>query len=258
MSLNAKKAPKPANKSSRVEQPLMEVGTEEARVVQIVDLGLQKQRPFKGQEKPPIRMIRITYEFPNLFIVDEEGNDVEDKPRWLSEEIPFNNLDVDLAKSTKRYKAIDPEDTNDGDFIGLLGMPCMVTVGEYDYMANGERKNGNEITNVSTITKRKADKLPELVNEAKSFLLDTPDMELFNNFPEWLQKKIKGNLEFEGSVLADLLNGGQQQESSEASDPKKKQPTEPKKKLSEADEEEEQDEPSTETADEEEEEDFDW
>jgi hypothetical protein len=207
MGLNAKKAPKPKGNSNKVQQPLMEVGTEEARVVGIIDLGLQKQRPYKGQEKAPIRMIRITYEFPNLFIVDEDGNDVEDKPRWLSEEIPFNNLDVDLAKSTKRYRAIDPEDTCDGDFTALVGMPCMVTIGQYSYTKDGELKEGNEVNGVSTITKRKADKLPELVNPAQVFELDDPDMEVFESLMDWLKDKIKGNLEFSGSVLEARLNG---------------------------------------------------
>tara|TARA_B100001063_G_scaffold227047_1_gene237140 strand:- start:16797 stop:17522 length:726 start_codon:yes stop_codon:yes gene_type:complete len=206
--LNAKKAPKPTNNSNRVQQELMEVGTEEARVVAVIDLGLQPQRPYKGQEKPPVNMVRLTYEFPNLFIVDENGDELEDKPRWLSEDIPFKSLELDLAKSTKRYKAIDPEDTNDGDFTGLIGMPCMVTVGQYSYMKDGEEKSGNQVNDVSPITKRKADKLGELVNPPQVFLLDDPDMELFESFPDWLKDKIKKNLEFAGSELEAALNGG--------------------------------------------------
>lgn len=207
--LNAKKVKKPSsNNANRIKQPLMEVGTEEARVVSIIDLGLQKQRPYKGQEKPPKRMIRITYEFPNLFIVDENGDDVEDKPRWLSEELPFNSLDVDLAKSTKRYRAIDPEDTCDGDFTKLVGMPCMVTIGEYSYTKDGELKEGNEVQSVSAITKRKADKLGDLVNSPQIFLIDEPDMEVFEQLPDWIKDKIKGNLEYSGSALEAILEGG--------------------------------------------------
>lgn len=206
--LNAKKAPKPQSNSNRVQQELMEVGTEEARVVAVIDLGLQPQRPYKGQDKPPVNMVRLTYEFPNLFIVDENGEELEDKPRWLSEDIAFKSLELDLAKSTKRYKAIDPEDTNDGDFTGLVGMPCMVTVGQYSYMKDGQEKSGNQVNDVSPITKRKADKLGELVNKPQVFLLDDPDMELFESFPDWLKDKIKGNLEFAGSPLEEALNGG--------------------------------------------------
>ena len=55
--LNAKKAPKPQSNSNRVIQELMEVGTEEARVVAVIDLGLQPQRPYKGQDKPPVNMV---------------------------------------------------------------------------------------------------------------------------------------------------------------------------------------------------------
>jgi hypothetical protein len=83
----------------------------------------------------------------------------------------------------------------------------MVTIGEYSYTKDGDLKEGNEVTNVSTITKRKADKLPPLVNDTQVFLLDDPDMELFESFFDWLKDKIKGNLEFSGSVLEARLNG---------------------------------------------------
>lgn len=220
MGLNAKKAPKPqGNGGSRVEQEPLEIGAVEGRVVGICDLGIQKRRPFKGQEKPPVHTIRITYEICDEFMLDEEGNELEDKPRWLSEEMPFNNLEVDLAKSTKRYRAIDPDDESEGDFPSLVGKPCMVVVGQYQ---NKEGRTLNDVTNVTSITKKKAAKLPKLVNEAQVFLLDDPDIDIFNKYPEWLQDKIKSNLEYEGSPLQALLEGDEDK-------PKEKAKTKPKK-----------------------------
>lgn len=241
MSLNAKKAPKPQGGGNRVEQEPLEIGAVEGRVVGICDLGIQKQRPYKGQEKPPKHMVRLTYEICDEFMVDEDGNEMEDKPRWLSEEMPFSNLDVDLAKSTKRYKAIDPKDTCDGDFPSLISLPCMVVVGQYE---NKEGKTVNDITDVTSITEKKAKKLPELVNEPQVFLLDDPDIDVFNKYPEWLQDKIKSNLEYEGSLLQQLLEG--------EGKPK------PKPKV---DKDEQEDEPTVEdeeSADEDDEEEGDW
>jgi hypothetical protein len=43
--------------------------------------------------------------------------------------------------------------------------------------------------------------VPPLVNPPKVFDLDEPDMDVFGSIPEWIQKKIKGNLNFQGSVL---------------------------------------------------------
>ena len=55
--------------------------------------------------------------------------------------------------------------------------------------------------------KKDADKLDPLVNEAKFFDLQAPDLELYNTLPKWLQEKIASNLEFAGSPLEKLLKG---------------------------------------------------
>ena len=204
--LNAKKLPTP--KTSGPKQEAMEAGTYPCRVVQIIDLGVQPQRAFEGQPKPPKQHIRITYEFTDEFCLDEDGNEMEDKPRWLSEEMPFNPLSSDLAKSTKRYKAIDPNDDFDGDFTQLINQPCNVTI----TATQGKGKNaGNTYNNVSAVTsmrKRDADKCPELVNDTLVFLVDDPDMEVWGKMPQWLQDKITEGIEFKGSALDKALNGG--------------------------------------------------
>ena len=235
MALNAKK--KQAPKGNGPKQEAIEVGTYEGRVVEIIDLGLQKQRPYKGQEKPPKQMIRITYELCDEFCLDEDGNEMEDKPRWVSEEIPFSPMTADLAKSTKRYNAIDPDDVNDGDFTGLLGFPCMISVGVYINKAGEER---NEVTDVVKIAKKKAAKLPELVNEARYFDVDEPDLAMFLTFMDWLQEKIKGNLEFKGSKLEALLNGEEYKEPVENGQDEDEPDEEPLEEANEPDEDEDE------------------
>lgn len=79
MGLNAKKA---AGGSDRVAQEVLEPGVYPARLVQLIDLGVQPQRPFQGKDKPPAQEIMITYEFTDEFLKDEDGNEIEDKPRW--------------------------------------------------------------------------------------------------------------------------------------------------------------------------------
>lgn len=206
MAINAKKA-KGGGGGNKVEQPPIENGTYPARVVQVLDLGVQAQQPYQGKEKPPVQMINITYEFLDEFCVDEDGNEMEDKPRWLSEDFPLYNLEADRAKSTQRYLALDPKVEKDGDFTKLVNTPCLVTVVQNP----GKGKNAGKIyTNVgglSTMRPKDAEKAAELVNPPKVFDLDEPDMEVFGSLPEWLQEKIKGNLEFNGSPLDIALNG---------------------------------------------------
>lgn len=202
MGLNAKKVG--GNGGNRTPQANIEPGTYPARLVQIIDLGLQAQRPYQGKDKPPAQEIMLTYELVDTFMVDEEGNDIEDKPRWISETLPFYGLYADKAKSTQRYNAIDPTGEFDGDFTKAIGQPINVTIVNN---AVGEKVYDN-IATISAMRPRDADKCPELVNPSKLLDLDAPDLEVFNALPEWLRDKIKTNLNYKGSPLEQLLGGG--------------------------------------------------
>lgn len=200
MALNAKEIP-----SSGGNYEPMEPGTYPARVVQIVDLGLQSQRPFQGQEKPPAREIAITYEFVDEFMKDENGEDQEDKPRWLTEMMPLHNLASERAKSTQRYMALDPNMTYDGDFSQLVDTPCNVTVVNNPGKGKNAGRIYENITAISAMRNRDAMKCPELVNDSVVFDCDDPDMDAWSKLPAFIKARIRGNLEFAGSDLEKLV-----------------------------------------------------
>lgn len=201
MALNTNKIPN--TNSNRVEQPEMEAGVYPARLVQIIDMGLQTQRPYQGKEKPPTYEISMTYELVDSFMVDEDGNELEDKPRWVSETFPIYSLEADMAKSTKRYLALDPNRVHDGDFAALVGTACNVTI----VINKKEGKTYTNIANVGAMRPKDVEKCPELVNAPRVFDLDSPDLEVYRAFPKWIQEKIASNLEFKGSKLEELLEG---------------------------------------------------
>lgn len=200
MAINAKKVAG-GNGGNRVAQPNIEPGVYPARLVQIIDLGVQPQREYKGTAKPPAQEIMLTYELVDEFMKDEDGNDVEDKPRWVSENFPLHNLKADLAKSTKRYHAFDPDEVNEGDWAALIGAPINVTVVNNK---NGDKVYDN-VANLSAMRPKDAANCPELVNPTKVFDLDDPDMEVFAALPKWIQDKLTSNLNYKGSVLEGLV-----------------------------------------------------
>lgn len=204
MSLNGYKAPKAGGGGNRVEQPTLDVGNYPARLAQMIDFGVQPQRAYKGEDKPPAHEVMFTYELVDSFMVDEAGNELEDKPRWISETFPFRNLEQDLAKSTKRYKALDPNEDFNGDFPALIARPCTVTIVHGDNKKNPDRPYEN-VGNVSPMRPKEAAACPELKNTPRVFLMDEPDMEVFHAFPEWIQTKLKENLNFQGSALQKAL-----------------------------------------------------
>ena len=202
MSLNAKKVG--GGNKNFIAQANIEAGNYPARLVQLIDLGLQAQKPFKGKDKAPAQEILLTYELVDEFMKDEAGNDIADKPRWISETLPFYGLFADKAKSTQRYNAFDPKDEFDGDFAKAVGMAINIAVVNN---AVGDKVYDN-VGNISTMRPRDAQACPELVNPAKTFDLDAPDMAVFTALPPWIQEKIKGNLNYENSPLQKLLEVG--------------------------------------------------
>jgi len=182
----------------------LEADTYMCRVVQVVTVGLQEQRPFQGEAKGPKDEVQITYEFTTEFLLDDAGNPDESKPRWLSEFVPINSLDSDLAKLTKRYKAIDPKDESKGNLFDLVGRPCMVTVTKNPGV-NGKPEK-NYIAGVAPAPK--GIPFPPLVNAPKVFHIDAPDLAVFETLPEWLRTKCTAeNLRYAGSVLEKALTG---------------------------------------------------
>lgn len=223
MPLNTNKVPNTG--SNRVKQEPLDPGTYPVRLVQILDLGLQKQMAWEGEdEKPPKYEIMLTYECLDEFIKDEEGNEVEDKPRWLHEEFAVHSLDSDLAKSTQRYFAFDPDNEKNGDFAALIGLPAMATV------VQKKSKKGtvyNNIKSVSAMRSKEAAKAPELVNPPKVFDMENPDMTIFKSLPTFIQDKMKENLEYAGSALESLLEGDDDSSGGEVAKKDKKAASKP-------------------------------
>ncbi|MNQ84443.1 hypothetical protein D3C85_995710 [compost metagenome] len=60
---------------------------------------------------------------------------------------------------------------------------------------------------IAPMRPRDAANCPPLVNKSAFFDLEDPDMEVFGKFPKWIQDKIKGNLNYEGSPLQKRIGG---------------------------------------------------
>lgn len=202
MAFNAKQAGNGGGKD-RIDQPVIEPGLYPARLVQLIDLGLQPQKAYQGKDKPPMQEISLTYELTDVFMKDEDGNDLEDKPRWISETLPFHNLKADKAKSTQRYLAFDPKEEWEGDFTKALGLPINVVLVHNQV---GDKVYTN-VASLAAMRPKDAEKCEALKNPTTLFSLDDPDLAVFNKFPKWIQEKIQKNLNYAGSKLEGMLGG---------------------------------------------------
>ena len=201
MSLSAKNVPMSGGKFTPA-APL-EVGNYPCRVAQIIDMGLQPQDPYENIPKQPENEIMVTYEFTDEFLKDEAGEDIMDKPRFMSETFTLKSHKSEKAKSTLRMKALDPSGALDWDWSLVPNTACVVTTG----LTSGGK---GKVANVSPMRAKDVANTPELVNPPKVFTLAAPDLTVFMSMPEWVQTKIKENLNFNGSPLQAALAGGVQ------------------------------------------------
>lgn len=200
MSLNAREAKGNGGKTQEPVDP----GSYPGRLVQVVGLGLQPQQ-YNNEAKAPADEISTTYELLDEFMKDEEGNDIEDKPRWLSENFVLHNLAADRAKSTARYYALDPEEKYGGDWTKLLATPVMVNIVVNAGKGKNKGKVFNNIGSTSAMRAKEASKAPGLRNKPVIFDFYDPDIDVFMSLPKFIQDKIKGALNYGGSDLEDLV-----------------------------------------------------
>jgi len=172
-----------------------------ARVVQVLDLGVQNQRAYEGKEKPPANEINVTYELVTEFMEGDDGQPDPTRPRWVSERFPLFNLRSERARSTQRYMALDPSLEHGGDWSQLVGKACLVAV------VNNE-KGGRVYNNVGSLAPPiKGIPVPALVNDTKVFDMEAPDMEVFTSLPDFLKEIMQNNINYEGSALQAAING---------------------------------------------------
>lgn len=178
---------------------LIEAGQQRARLVQIIDLGLQNQRPFQGQEKPPAYEMYLTFEFPDERI----EIDGESRPKWKSKRLKLSSHEKSTCFSW--YKKLDPSNQFKGDWAKLLG----VGIGALIVHDAGKGANAGKVfDNIGDlIPLMKGTEVPPLENDPALFDLTSPNMEVWEKLPDWLQGIIKENLEYDSSKLQSLVEG---------------------------------------------------
>ncbi len=168
-------------------------GTHMARLVGITDLGHQPGFTYEGKEIESTYKMEFTYELVNSLM--EDG-----RPHWVSEQFKNNDFVPDkpggfIATMMARVAAMTPETPTEPDVSKLIGKPCMVTVsinaGGYPKVAGQGAVTGIPV----------GMDIPELKNDTFTFDMDEPNMDLWDTFPEFKQKRIKEALNFEETEL---------------------------------------------------------
>lgn len=181
MILNAKKVENEVVSSGSSFRPALEPASYPVRIVGIASLGKADKTNQAGEHKGTIERIGIAYQCLEEFnwTGDSSPEDpVEDEksPVVLHEHLWMYSLEVEAATSTKRYNAIDPKDTFDGDWIKALDLPLNAS-------AIVDKKGYNKIAGVSRMNEKAEKKAEEGVLEPWVFDFYNPDPEVYAKLP---------------------------------------------------------------------------
>lgn len=162
-----------------------------ARCYKMVDVGTQTETGQFGTKEN--RKIYLYWEL----LQDDDGEDVrmEDGKSPFS---IFNSYKLSMHPKANLRKHLDSwrgkkfteEEAADFDLTKLLGAFCKLQI-THSASKDGQKTYAN-IEAIMT-TKKKLDG----VNEISSFSIENPDMDVFNDLPEWLQAKIEDAPEWE-------------------------------------------------------------
>lgn len=176
-------------------------GTHKARLVGILDLGMQPAFEYKGEMVDAHFQTGFTYELVKSFMKDKDGNPDTSRPHWISEDMKESDYFESRKKCSKMMKrvyALDPtgELSNKGKNLRpLLGRPCMV---ELDYNEKGY------LTIINVIAGDDED-TPELKNDMVFSTFEEPNIDIYRKLPDFKKKKIQEAIDFPGSNLEKAL-----------------------------------------------------
>ena len=175
-----------------------------ARCYRIVDLGTQKSE-YQGQVKH-LQKVMIQFEVHGE---DDNGNPLvtaKGEPMSISKNFTLSLAEkATLRKDLQAWRGRDftTDELRGFELKNVLGAWAMITA------AKSTGNNGKEYTNIISINPvpvaiKKAG-LPEGFNKLAMFVIENPDMELFETFGNGLKEKIQGSPEWRAR------NGGQEQ-----------------------------------------------
>jgi hypothetical protein len=202
-----KKAVKAGEAKKYGATPLLDGGVYDARILSIVDLGMQPGSPQYPEPKPKLE---FRFELLDEFMVGEDGSVDETAPRVFNYEVTYNE-DGYMDEKANIYKLIAAIPAGfELELADMVGLP--VTVMIQKYILKSGKNAGKEANKVTSVLPMKAKSIAiagPLINKPLFFDLGEPDLavwaKLYKGNPYAHQDRIMASTSFAGSLLQKML-----------------------------------------------------
>lgn len=175
-------------------------GNHTARCYRIIELGTQEST-YDGEARLSHKVL-IGWELHGEADDGTPLSSDDGKPFTVTKQYTLSlgkkaTLRADLE--SWRGQAFTDQDLKGFDISKLLGAYCMVTV-------KHDKKDDKTYVNVASVARWPAalkNAKPAAYYPDQIFDLDSRDMSIFDTLPEWMQKKIKESVEWQGKTKAE-------------------------------------------------------
>lgn len=223
-------------------------GITPARLVDYIELGVQKRKAFRGKEKKPVPHAIITFELlgkKHIKDIEVDGKTIQianrvsmtlpimtdsrasfkklfEKMRYGRDDIKHMSQMLGEAFKVRVTHNVVGEKDDKRTYVNLTDSDGTYLI-DHPYSVTEEEDEYGEI-----IRKRKKLNVPEMISEPRMFLFDDPNSimwesifidgtrEVSNDKGEnktvsnnWIQERIKSALNFEGSATQSFLEGSE-------------------------------------------------
>lgn len=202
-----KKAVKAGEAKKYGATPLLDAGTYDARILSIVDLGMQPGSPQYPEHKPKLE---FRFELLDEFMVSEDGSIDESAPRVFNYEVTYNE-DGYMDEKANIYKLIAAIPGGfELDLAEMVGLPVTVMIQKYvKKSGKNAGKEDNKITSVLPMKAKNIAVAGPLINKPLFFDLGEPDLAVWGKLYKGNiyahQDRIMASSSFNGSALQKLL-----------------------------------------------------
>lgn len=175
-----------------VARELIPAGNYIARCYQMLHIGTVLDS-YMGQPKK-MNFVRIGWELPTEQRIFKQENGLQ--PCVISQEFTLSmNEKANLRKilASWRGKDFSEDEAKSFDITKLLGVPCMLNI--IHKPSKDGTKMYEQIAGVSPMPK--GVDCPPQINPTKIWDYDQPDMEVFNNLPDFIKTKIQMSEEYQ-------------------------------------------------------------
>ena len=223
------------------EARVIPAGATVGRLIEYIELGVQPQRPYLGQEKKPAEEVRLTFELlnpkTNIYEIDIEGAKKKVADRIS---LTLTKSLNEKSKYTKLFRTLARGRSEITHLAQCLGEAFIITVVHNEVEKDGKKtvyfnitKDGAYLIQAPVIVDPIAQTatpipVPESLSPIRIFLWGIPTKETWDSLfiegtrlikdakgvtkeesKNWIQRKILSATNFSGSALEDLLSGAQ-------------------------------------------------